>query len=255
MPKPDSAYRALNRAVGKALHRYAMIADGDHVLVGLSGGADSLSLLWLLNERRRRIPIDYRLTAVFVDPGFEQSCAEVLKDHCDRAGLPLRVEHTDFGPRAHSGANTENPCFLCSRLRRRRLFEIAGELGCRKLALGHNKDDIIETLFLNMCYAGEISTMLPLQSMFDGAVEVIRPLAYADKALIRKFAQREKLPVFRNPCPSAQTSRRRHIRLMLEKLYKSNPKIKGNLFRSIHRVKLDYLPAAVESPDDRRTGG
>ena len=91
------------------------------------------------------------------------------------------METTDFGVVAHSPENRENPCFLCSRLRRKRLFEIADELNCTKLALGHHKDDIIETLFMNMCYAGEISTMKPSQSFFEGKFTVIRPLAYADE--------------------------------------------------------------------------
>lgn len=91
-----------------------------------------------------------------------------LAGYCDGNGFKLIVEHTDYGILAHSSTNRENPCFLCSRLRRKRFFEIADELGCNKLALGHNKDDIIETLFLNMCYSGEISTMVPSQSFFQG---------------------------------------------------------------------------------------
>lgn len=218
-----------------------MIADGDHILIGVSGGADSLTLLWALHERLKRVPIQYRLTAVFVDPGFENSFARELESYCRNAGFPFRLAITDYGILAHSDANRENPCFLCSRLRRKRLFEIADELGCNKLALGHNKDDIIETLFLNMCYAGEISTMLPVQPMFGGTFEVIRPLAYTDQGLIREFAQQENLPVFENPCPSARTSRRQHVKTMLENLYASNSKIKGNIFRALHHVKPDYL--------------
>lgn len=220
-----------------------MIADGDQILVGVSGGADSLSLLWLLHERRKRAPIDYALTAVFVDPGFENSFAADLQKYCRRAGFDFRTEHTDFGIQAHAETNRENPCFLCSRMRRKRLFETAARLGCNTLALGHNKDDMIETFFLNVCYAGEISTMLPQQPMFSGTFKVIRPLAYADQGLIREYAHQKKLPVYENPCPSARNSRRQYLKETLEALYASNPKIKGNIFRAMHHVKLDYLPS------------
>ena len=226
-----------------------MIADGDHILVGVSGGADSLTLQWALHERLNRVPIQYRLTSVFVDPGFDNSFAGELALYCRNAGYPFELVNTDYGVVAHSATNRENPCFLCARLRRRRLFEIADELGCNKLALGHNKDDIIETLFLNMCYAGEISTMLPVQPMFGGAFKVIRPLAYTDQEMIREFAQKENLPVYENPCPSAKTSRRQHIKTMLENLYASNSKIKGNIFRALHQVKLDYLLSPSDRPD------
>jgi tRNA 2-thiocytidine biosynthesis protein TtcA len=155
--------------------------------------------------------------------------------------LILRVEHTDYGILGHSEINSENPCFLCSRLRRKRLFEIADELGCNKLALGHNKDDIIETLFLNICYAGEISTMVPFQTIFKGRFTIIRPLAYADADLIRAFADEQGFPEFVNPCPSANHSKRQEIKTILNQLYRSNRKIKGNIFRSMSRVKLDYL--------------
>ncbi|MCK4469497.1 MAG: tRNA 2-thiocytidine(32) synthetase TtcA, partial [Desulfobacterales bacterium] len=180
-----------------------MISDGDRILVGLSGGKDSLALLTILKERQHRIPIKYELFAVCVDPGFEGGFSESLADYCDGNGFKLIVEYTDYGILAHSSTNRENPCFLCSRLRRKRLFEIADELGCNKLALGHNKDNIIETLFLNMCYSGEISTMVPSQSFFQGRFTVIRPLAFADEDIISRFAAEKGFPAFVNPCPSA----------------------------------------------------
>jgi tRNA 2-thiocytidine biosynthesis protein TtcA len=228
-----------------------MIADGDHILVGLSGGADSITLLWALQDRLARAPIRYRLTAAFVDPGFENSFARDLEAYCTKRGYSFKLSLTDFGILAHSDSNLENPCFLCARLRRQRLFEMADELGCNKLALGHNKDDIIETFFLNICFAGEISTMLPVQPMFGGAFKIIRPLAYTDQAEIRHFAHQRELPVFANPCPSAANSRRRQVKTLLENLYASNSKIKGNLFRALHHVKVDYLLSASNQPRKR----
>lgn len=218
-----------------------MILNGDRIAVGLSGGKDSLTLLWMLAERRSRIPISYDITAIYVDPGFEGGFADQLKSYCRSIGVALVVEYSDCGIVAHSSENRENPCFLCSRLRRKRLFQIADDLGCRKLALGHNKDDLIETLFLNMCFGGEISTMLPCQTFFNGGFKIIRPLAYCDENTIRKFALEEKFPVFENPCPSAKISKRSEIKALLHQLYRSNKKIKGNIFRAMHNVRKDYL--------------
>lgn len=235
-------YQRINRSLGRALHRYDMIADGDRIAVGVSGGADSMTLLWFLHERLARIPITYELFPIYVDPGFEGGFGDGLRRFCEDRGWRLFVEITDHGPVAHSEANRENPCFLCSRLRRKRLFEIADGLGCRKLALGHNRDDIIETLFLNMCYAGEMSTMKPLQPLFQGKFTVIRPLALTDAEDIRAFTRRQEFPVFENPCPSAKTSRRHHLREMLSDLYRTNRKIKGNIFRAMTHVRPEYLP-------------
>ncbi|MFC1515965.1 ATP-binding protein [Thermodesulfobacteriota bacterium] len=218
-----------------------MISDGDRILVGLSGGKDSLTLMWVLEERRHRIPINYELFAAYIDPGFDGGFGEQLAEYCDEAGIELSIESTDHGILAHSPQNRENPCFLCSRLRRKRLFEIADERGCNKLALGHNKDDIIETLFLNMCYAGEISTMLPSQSFFQGKFTLIRPLAFVDESVIRHFAEERGCPDFMNPCPTAKVSKRQEIKTLLAALYRSNKKIKGNIFRAMRHVKIDYL--------------
>jgi tRNA 2-thiocytidine biosynthesis protein TtcA len=241
LSKQSYTHKALNRAVGKAIHHYDMISDGDRIAVGLSGGKDSLTLLHILRDRLSRAPVTYELVAIYIDLGFEESFAKDLEKYCREIEEAFRVEYTDYGPLAHSGQNRENPCFLCSRLRRKRLFEVADELGCNKLALGHNKDDIIETLFMNMCYAGEISTMLPSQSLFNGSFHLIRPLAFADEDSIRRFARQQAFPDFINPCPTAKTSKRQEIKALLEQLYASNKKIKGNIFRSMSHVRSAYM--------------
>ncbi len=241
MSKGSTKYKALNRAVGKAVHRYDMLQDGDRIVVGISGGADSLTMMWMLAERLQRIPINFELFPVHIDPGFAGGFSDALQRYSADAGFSIRVEHTDYGIVGHSTINRENPCFLCARLRRKRLFEIAAELECNKLALGHNKDDVIETFFINICYAGAISTMVPSQQMFEGRFTIIRPLAYADEGLIRDFAREQHFPEFVNPCPSAGNSKRQEIKTMLHQLYGSNPKIKGNIFRAMSRVKTSYL--------------
>jgi len=241
LPRHSYTYKALNSLVGKAIHRYGMIEDGDRIAVALSGGKDSLTLLWALAERRKRVPVHYDLCPIYVDPGFTGGFGDDLADTCRQLGFSLTVDQTDNGLVAHSAANRESPCFLCSRLRRKRLFEIADRLGCRKLALGHNKDDIIETFFLNVCYAGEISTMVPRQEFFNGRFIVIRPLAMVDEQSIRRFAASQQFPRYANPCPSAGGTKRAEIKAMLEGLYRTNRKIKGNIYRAMSHVKMAYL--------------
>jgi tRNA 2-thiocytidine biosynthesis protein TtcA len=242
LAKFSYAYKLIRRNVGKALHQYGMISDGDRILVGFSGGKDSFTLLWMLKERLKRIPIHYTLYSVHIDLGFDREFSKSLSAYCNQIGFELRIEYTDYGVLAHGSENRENPCFLCSRLRRKRLFEIADELGCNKVALGHNKDDIIETLFMNICYAGEISSMMPSQSFFQGKFTVIRPLAFVDQNAIRRFANEKNCPEFLNPCPSANASKRYEIKKMLKQLYRNNKKVKGNIFRAMHHVKMDYMP-------------
>jgi tRNA 2-thiocytidine biosynthesis protein TtcA len=233
--------KRIRRAVGKAVSDWKMIADRDKILVGVSGGKDSQALLHLLCSLQARAPVKFDIIPVHVDPGFKDSFVKGLEAHVGKNFYPLRVEATDFGVRAHSRENRENPCFLCARLRRNRLFEIARETGCKKIALGHNKDDIIETLFINIFYAGKIGTMKPRQSFFNDGLDIIRPLAYVEKRDIVAFAEKSNLPSFINNCPSANVTKRGEIRQMLEGLYKQNKNIKGNIFRAMGNVASDYL--------------
>jgi len=236
-----SLKKKFDHAVGKAIHDWAMILENDRILVGVSGGMDSLVLLNCLFYLQKKAPVRFDILPVYIDAGFETSFAEQLEGFVKNNYGPLKIEHTAHGRLAHSEQNTENPCFLCARLRRKRLFEIAQEKGCKKIALGHNKDDIIETLFINICYAGRIGTMKPRQSFFDGALDIIRPLAYVEKNQITALGRRLPLPVFKNPCPSSGRTKRSEIRQLLETLYNHNPHIKGNIFRAMGNVATEYL--------------
>ncbi len=248
MAKPEfrqgrrsAAYRAVNTAIGRAIGDYGMIAHEDRILVAVSGGADSLTLLYMLAERRHWAPVAYDVTAAYIDPGFVPSPAAAVADFCQRIGISLETVATDHGLVAHSSVNRENPCFLCARRRRQILFEIAEARGCQKLAMGHNQDDIIETFFMNVLYAGEISTMMPAQPFFGGRFILIRPLAYAPAAVVRRLAREIGVPPVVNPCPSAGTSSRRQVRDLLAGLYRENRKIRGNVFRALRHVNRDNL--------------
>lgn len=227
--------------MGKAIHDWDMIQENERILVGISGGKDSQALLDLLFSLKKRAPVQFDMLPVYIDAGFEGSFGQDLEAYVTAAYGPMKIEYTNYGVRAHSEQNTENPCFLCARLRRKRLFQMARENNCQKIALGHNKDDIIETLFINMFYAGRIGTMKPRQSFFDGALDIIRPLSYVEKKDIARFGQQRDLPEFVNNCPSADKTKRSEIRAMLETVYKHNKHIKGNIFRSMSNVAPEYL--------------
>ncbi len=236
------AAKEIKRLSGKAIHRWGMISGGDRILAAVSGGKDSLALLWLLRERLARIPVDYDIIAVHVDPGFGADSAGRMAAWLEEHGFPFSVIRSDFGPRAHGPENRENPCFLCSRLRRKALFEKAAELGCNKIAFGHHKDDVIETLFLNIFYGASISTMKPVQEFFGGEMTVIRPLYLVDEAVLERYSKAMGWPEIDLGCPSAGSTKRSEVSGMLRSLYRSNRKIKGNIFHALSNVRPDYLP-------------
>ena len=233
--------KEIKRLTGKAIHTKDMIRDGDHVMVAVSGGKDSLALLWLLKERIKRVPIDYRITAVHVDPGFGANSADKMTSFFLAHGFEFRVIESDIGPKAHGPQNRENPCFLCSRLRRKLLFQMAEEVGCNRMAFGHHKDDLIETFFLNVFYGASISTMVPVQGLFGGKLTVIRPFYLVDEDLIRRYAQLMDWPEISLDCPTAGSSKREEIKNMLKHFYRSNRKIKGNIFHALQNVNAEYL--------------
>jgi tRNA 2-thiocytidine biosynthesis protein TtcA len=227
--------------MGKAIHSREMIRDGDHVMVAVSGGKDSMSLLWLLRERINRIPIEYRMTAVHIDPGFGADSGGQMEAFFSDHRFDYRIVRSDIGPKAHGLENRENPCFLCSRLRRKMLFQLAGELRCNKVAFGHHKDDMIETFFLNVFYGASVSTMRPVQEFFKGKLTVIRPLFMLDEDRIRKYAESMAWPEIDMGCPTAGASKRDDIKAMLKHFYRTNKKIKGNIFHALQNVKPEYL--------------
>ncbi|HVP78133.1 MAG TPA: ATP-binding protein [Thermodesulfobacteriota bacterium] len=232
--------KEIRSLMGKAIHRYGLIQDGDRILVGVSGGKDSLTLLTLLLERAKRVPIHYDLLAVHVDLGFESSGADMLKEFFEAKKIAYHIEPTQIAELANGPDNRENPCFLCSWERRKRIFTLAQRFGCNKVAFGHHKDDIIETLLLNMFYSAEISTMLPVQPMFDGKITLVRPLALLEEKKIERFAKEMGLPYFPCGCPASGRSKRKKVKELIGALERENGRVKGNIFRALSNIKLDY---------------
>jgi tRNA 2-thiocytidine biosynthesis protein TtcA len=233
--------RQIRRLVGQAIHRYRLIEDGDRILVALSGGKDSIVMVNILHERRARVPINYELKVITVDLGYEGANFEALQGYMRDLGWNYVIKKTQIGPLAQSALNRENPCFLCARLRRKIFFETAHELGCNKVALGHTKDDIIETFLLNTFYGGEISTMIPHQVLFGGQLAIIRPLALVEEGTVRTYAQLREFPEVQDGCPTRGTTRRGTIKYLLGELDRMDRRIKKNIFAALSNVKGEYL--------------
>ncbi len=226
------AAQEMKRLMGKAVSTFNMIKDGDKILVAVSGGQDSISLLWLLRERLKRVPISYEIFSVHIDLGFGTDTSKYIAEFFIKNGFNYHIITSKFGQRAHTKENRENPCFLCSRLKRKSIFEKAAQLECNKVAFGHQKDDFIETFFLNLFFSGSIDTMQPVQELFHGRLTLIRPLFFLSDSTIKKYASEMGFPHIESGCPTAQTSKRAQIRSMLSDLYGTNRKIKGNVFRA-----------------------
>lgn len=228
----------ISKRIGKAIMDYGMLAAGDKIAVAVSGGKDSLVLLKLLKERQKFVPIKYELLAVHVDMGYPCHHAKILAEYFRKIGVEYHIEKIDI----LKGKNRKDiSCFWCSWNRRKALFEVTNRFKCTKLALGHHKDDIIETILLNMFFNGEISGMNPKQVLFKGAITIIRPLAYVDEDLIIKLAKDMEFPRHKCICPNSVTSKRTRITGMIKELKKDCPDIKTNIFRSIKRIRPEYL--------------
>jgi len=254
--KNTKLFLHLKKWLEKAVLDYDMIQEGDRLLIGVSGGADSFALLDLLDSPMLYVP-KFSFVAVHVDMGFDPSYQgwRTLEKYFQDNRVSCIMEKTDIGAVSHSEANRKNPCFLCSRLRRKRIFEIADAEGCNKIAFAHHRDDVIETLLINIFYGREISTMVPNQRIFGGKLHIIRPLVYLREELVKKYAWERAFPVVQNLCPTSQTSKRLYIKKLLDELERDHRGVRENIFKAMSHVKPDYLPRVKKAKDAGRVGG
>jgi len=238
----------ISRRIGKAIGDYDMIRDGDKILVGVSGGKDSLTLLKLLRERQRWSPVKYELFCAHVRTDTRcAACvhAETLEELFKKFEVAYRIKEIRVLDK-----EGKTSCFWCSWNRRKALFETAKELGCTKIALGHHKDDIVETTLLNMFFHGEFASMNPRQELFKGAVVIIRPLCSVEEKMTRKFAKENDFPSQLCRCPFSQDSKRKLIKEFLNSVARDYPYIKTNIFNSASRIKGEYLQLKPEGSSD-----
>jgi tRNA 2-thiocytidine biosynthesis protein TtcA len=246
-PRPAAAAaleKTIAHRVGRAIRDFRMIEAGDRVLVAVSGGKDSYTLLHVLEGLRRRAPVRFELLAVNVDqgyPGYRQDVvagwlrAHGYRLHLVRAGIAEVVErHLEAG---------DHYCSLCSRLRRGVLYRVADELGATKVALGHHADDLVETLLLNLLFTGEIKAMPAKLRSDDGRHVVIRPLAYVPEDLVASFAAAAGFPLVCCMCPACgdETLKRKRIKRLLASLEAELPGVKKSLLRALSRVNTGHL--------------
>jgi len=224
----------ISKRVGRAIIDYQMLADGDKIAVAVSGGKDSLTLLRVLADRQKFVPIKYKLLAVHIDLGYPRSYAKPLEKYFKEIKVDYHIEKVKIKTKDIS-------CFWCSWNRRKALFKVADRFGYNKVALGHHKDDIIETILMNLFFHGEISAMSPKQELFKGKIIIIRPLAYVEEDMIRRFAKSAGFMHQKCACPNSITSNRTKIAELIKGLKKVCPDIKTNIFRSVKRVKEHYL--------------
>jgi len=233
--------KAANRSIGRAMHSYTMLTDSDRVLIAVSGGVDSLVLTWILNHWRHKAPIRYEILAAYIDNGFDSSTSDKVAEQLQKIGVPYLIEKTDFWHRAAAAEEGKSICYHCARLRRNRLFAIAEAQGFNKIGFGHHKDDILETFFINLLYAGNISTMVPKQKLFNGRIHIIRPMAYLEKKDIINIAAAASIVPVKNPCPKDLDSKRQEARKVVASLSALTPKVKSNIFAALSNIRHEYL--------------
>ena len=239
------ALSAFARKAGRGIHRFDMIREGDHVLIGVSGGKDSLALCAALVERKRWVQVNYALSAAFIDwreyPAAPEAL-EALRVFLDGLGIPLRIIPAHIHPPGYRKAFS---CYICSRNRKRILFDEAKRLGAAKVALGHHLDDVVETTMLNLFFRGEFSTMMPVQSFFGGQLSIIRPLCEVEERDVERLARRYPLPVMAGSCPRKHLNQRILMKEILRSLSRESRQVRQNIYRAAWNINADYLPRAV----------
>lgn len=239
----NKLHKRLCRLVGQAIGDFNMIEDGDKVMVCVSGGKDSYALLDILLTLRERAPIDFDIVAVNLDqkqPGFP---ADVLPTYLRSLEVPFHIETQDtYSIVKRLIPEGKTTCSLCSRLRRGILYRVAGELGATKIALGHHRDDIIETFFLNMFFGSKLKAMPPKLQSDDGKHIVIRPMAYVREVDTERYAELRQFPIIPcDLCGSQENLQRKQIKMMLREWEKKHPGRVENIFSSLATVVPSHL--------------
>lgn len=227
--------------MGTTIRDHSLLAEGDHILVGLSGGKDSMILLESLAERKAAVPFDFRLTAAHVEAagiGY-QIDKDKLSLFCENLNVPLHYKTIEPDLKKDT---SKSACFLCSWYRRKELFNLSKELNCNKLALGHHRNDAVETLLLNMIYHGSISSLPYSLNMFEGRLKLIRPLMDLDVRMLEEYAALNDLVKVEKSCPHEDSTQRDRIAQLIKQIEGIHSKGPFNLFKSMDKIFTEYLP-------------
>lgn len=239
----ERLFRRLQNQVARASKDYGLLEPGDRILCGLSGGKDSYAMMVLLREVQRRSPFEFSLVGVNLDqghPGFQQ---HVIADWCEAEGFEHQMIQRDtYRIVQEKIPEGRTYCSLCSRLRRGTLYDAAVAMGCNKIALGHHRDDTIETLMLNLMFSGQIKAMPPRLTSDDGRNIVIRPLITCQEDVLAQFAQEQQFPILPcDLCGSQENLQRQQVKRMLAEWNDRNPNVKGSLFAALSNVRASHL--------------
>ena len=232
------------KKVTKAITDYSLIEDGDRVMVGLSGGKDSWALIQILDVLRKRAPISFSLVAVTVDSGYDGYRHDLISKTCEARGWESRIVHTDIGDVMDDLLeNNATPCSLCARFRRGVLYRLATEVGATKIALGHHLDDFIETLLLNLFFAGTLKAMPARLVSDNGQHVVVRPLVVVTEAEARNYAKEQQLPIIGCCCPACGDLglQRQRVKRLIAELEVEHPEVRSSMIRALANVAPRHL--------------
>jgi tRNA(Ile)-lysidine synthase TilS/MesJ len=227
--------RMFLNSVREAIYSYKMIKAGDDVAVGLSGGKDSIALLFILDIIRKYSPLKFNLYGINIDMGLGMDTSP-LEAYCGQNSIPLVIEHTNIGEVIFKDRREKNPCSLCSTLRRGALSRVASSAGINKIALGHSSDDVIQTLFMNVLCVGKLGTFSPMIPYEGKDLAVIRPMVYLKESTIKKIVSMESLPVIESPCPAAGKTTRNTMKELLFKLEAQFPDAQEKIITSLENI-------------------
>lgn len=235
--------------VRRAVDDYNMIDDGDRIAVGVSGGKDSLALLYALSEMRRFYPKKYDIVAVTVDMGFAGMDYSPIEAFCKEKNIEYVVEKTEIAKIIFDVRKEPNPCSLCAKMRRGSLHAAAQAHSCNKVALGHHYDDAVETFMMNLFFEGRLGCFSPKSYLSNRRLTLIRPLLYATEKDVQYFARRRELPIVKNMCPEDKATERENIKNLLSMLEKDNKGVKHRIFNAMCKGEIDGFKLCGRYPD------
>ncbi|MBE5892324.1 MAG: tRNA 2-thiocytidine(32) synthetase TtcA [Lachnospiraceae bacterium] len=224
--------------VRRAVDDYHMIEDGDRIAVGISGGKDSLAMLYALNGLKRFYPKKFEIHAVTVDLGFQNLNLDKIRALCEELQVEYTIVKTDIAKIVFDDRKESNPCALCAKMRKGALNDAIKAAGCNKVAYAHHKDDVVETMLMSLIFEGRFHTFSPVTYLDRMDLTVIRPMMYMNEADIIGFINKYEVPVVKSPCPADGHTKREYIKNLLKQLNQENPGVKERMFTAIQSGNL-----------------